>query len=309
VSSFYADLEAGGVADKVVACSYSEFGRRVEQNGSFGTDHGTASPTILFGSQNTISPGFHGTMPSLTDLDLRGNMKHTVDFRSVYGTLLTEWMGVNCNVAKDVVGTDFDTLGIVQSQASTDTCTALPVELDRFTARLDGSSVLLEWSTLSEAGNQGFYIEREGESGFAEIEFVEASGRSVGSQYSYRSNDLFPGPVRFRLRQIDFSGASTYSRTVEVIIPVDATLVMDGPYPMPVVDRATVRLVSQSDGHADVELYDLLGRRVKLLYSEVMQAGSPQLIRFSTLGLAAGNYVLLAKSGNAKISKSIAIQR
>jgi uncharacterized protein (DUF1501 family) len=69
---------------------FTEFGRRVEENGSLGTDHGTATPMFLAGK--SVKGGFYGQHPSLTDLD-DGNMKMTTDFRRVYATAITEWLG------------------------------------------------------------------------------------------------------------------------------------------------------------------------------------------------------------------------
>jgi len=71
---------------------FTEFGRRVEENGSLGTDHGTAGPMFLFGTHDRIKGGFYGRPPSLTDLD-DGNLKMTTDFRSVYATAIKEWLG------------------------------------------------------------------------------------------------------------------------------------------------------------------------------------------------------------------------
>ena len=69
---------------------FTEFGRRVEENGSLGTDHGTATPMFIVGKG--VKGGFYGKHPSLTDLD-DGNMKMTTDFRRVYATMIKEWLG------------------------------------------------------------------------------------------------------------------------------------------------------------------------------------------------------------------------
>jgi uncharacterized protein (DUF1501 family) len=92
VRAFYGDLKQQGNADRVLVMTFSEFGRRVAQNGSGGTDHGTAAPLFLFG--NPVKPGIYGTHPSLTDLD-RGDLKFGTDFRSVYATVLEKWLGAD----------------------------------------------------------------------------------------------------------------------------------------------------------------------------------------------------------------------
>ncbi|HVB74599.1 MAG TPA: DUF1501 domain-containing protein [Ktedonobacteraceae bacterium] len=102
LSAFYNDLAGHGKADNVVVMTWSEFGRRVEENGSQGTDHGTSAPMFILG--NPVNKGIFGEPPSLSSLDQNGNLKYTVDFRSVYGTVLDRWMGAS---SKDVLGADY----------------------------------------------------------------------------------------------------------------------------------------------------------------------------------------------------------
>jgi len=79
--------------DEVVVMTYSEFGRRVAENGKQGTDHGTAAPHMILGGK--VKGGFYGEQPSLTDLDDRGDMFYTTDFRDMYETIRTDWWGLN----------------------------------------------------------------------------------------------------------------------------------------------------------------------------------------------------------------------
>ncbi len=87
---FYNDLKAQGNQGRVLTMVFSEFGRRVQQNASQGTDHGTAAPMFLMGDM--VRPGLLGKHPSLTDLD-QGDLKFTVDFRTIYAAILEDWMG------------------------------------------------------------------------------------------------------------------------------------------------------------------------------------------------------------------------
>src|SRR6266446_2796368 len=102
LSAFYNDLAAHGKADNVVIMTWSEFGRRVEENGSLGTDHGTAAPMFVLG--NGVTKGIYGEPPSLSSLDSSGNLKYTTDFRSVYATVLDRWLGAS---SKDVLSGSF----------------------------------------------------------------------------------------------------------------------------------------------------------------------------------------------------------
>ncbi len=92
LAAFYADLKQRGLLDRVMLITFSEFGRRVQQNASNGTDHGTASCLFVMGGR--VNGGLHGEYPALDDLDF-GNLKFTTDFRDVYATALDEWLGVS----------------------------------------------------------------------------------------------------------------------------------------------------------------------------------------------------------------------
>jgi uncharacterized protein (DUF1501 family) len=92
IDAFFTTLEAAGRADRALVMTVSEFGRRADENGS-GTDHGTAAPHFVVGPK--VSGGRHGTPASLASLDDHGNLVHTVDFRSLYATVLDGWLGVD----------------------------------------------------------------------------------------------------------------------------------------------------------------------------------------------------------------------
>ncbi|RZS38886.1 uncharacterized protein (DUF1501 family) [Herbihabitans rhizosphaerae] len=92
LSGFARRLATTDRGRQVVVLVYSEFGRRVRANGSQGTDHGTAGPLFVLGDQ--VRGGFHGEQPSLTDLD-DGDLKATVDFRDVYGSMLERVLGAD----------------------------------------------------------------------------------------------------------------------------------------------------------------------------------------------------------------------
>jgi uncharacterized protein (DUF1501 family) len=90
VAAFFDDLKAAQLADRVTLLAFSEFGRTIQENGSAGTDHGTAGAMFLAGPG--VRGGVTGTLPSLTDL-AGGEPKMTTDFRRVYATVLDHWLG------------------------------------------------------------------------------------------------------------------------------------------------------------------------------------------------------------------------
>jgi len=108
VAAFLDDATQMGKADRVLMVTFSEFGRRVKENGSNGTDHGTAAPMFVIGRQ--VKGGLYGDHPSLTALDDNRNLIYGVDFRSVYGTALDGWLGADHSLA---LGARYENVGVV----------------------------------------------------------------------------------------------------------------------------------------------------------------------------------------------------
>lgn len=108
-AAFFTDLEAGGHAERTLAMTFSEFGRRPEQNGSMGTDHGAAAPMMLFGA-GLNGNGILGGLPDLEALDQAGNMIYSTDFRSIYATIMDYWLCLGSEVTNELLGGDFDRL-------------------------------------------------------------------------------------------------------------------------------------------------------------------------------------------------------
>ncbi|MBI2301905.1 MAG: DUF1501 domain-containing protein [Armatimonadetes bacterium] len=109
VAAFVADLERQKNLDRVLLLAFSEFGRRVQENYSGGTDHGAAG--LMFLAGGAVKPGLAGKHPSLTDLE-RGDLKFGIDFRSVYATVLKQWLGAD---PKAVLGREFPLLDLLRA--------------------------------------------------------------------------------------------------------------------------------------------------------------------------------------------------
>ncbi len=109
LTAFYKDMAARGHKDRILMMTFSEFGRRAYENGSKGTDHGAAAPMFLVGGR--VKAGVIGDHPGLTGLK-DGNLKHAVDFRQVYATVLDKWLGVP---SKDILGEKMQPVEILRS--------------------------------------------------------------------------------------------------------------------------------------------------------------------------------------------------
>ena len=120
IEAFLQDMERVGKLGDVALMTFSEFGRRLAQNGSGGSDHGIAAPMFVIGGG--VRGGLHGQYPSLTDLT-DGDLKMQVDFRSVYGTIIQDWLGASPTT---VLGGTFPLLGIF-NPASAPPPTPVPV--------------------------------------------------------------------------------------------------------------------------------------------------------------------------------------
>jgi uncharacterized protein (DUF1501 family) len=107
--AFLADLAAARLEERVLVLAFSEFGRRVAENGSSGTDHGTAGPVFLAGP--AVQAGLVGPTPSLLDL-VDGDLKTGLDFRRVYATVLEDWLKLP---TRQVLGAAFERLPLVRS--------------------------------------------------------------------------------------------------------------------------------------------------------------------------------------------------
>jgi len=110
IAGFFQEMKRIGRADDVVMYVHSEFGRRVPENTSLGTDHGTAQVNFVIG--NAVKGGLYGKPPSLTHLVLGDNLESTTDFRQVYASLIQDWMGAD---ASKVLGQPFTTLGLFRA--------------------------------------------------------------------------------------------------------------------------------------------------------------------------------------------------
>ena len=110
VFAFYKDLERQKQAARVLTLTTSEFGRTVKENGSQGTDHGTAASLLLLGPG--VKAGICGTHPSLTDVTGGGGnwLKHTADFRGMYATVMEKWLGI---ASQPVLGEKYDLIDCI----------------------------------------------------------------------------------------------------------------------------------------------------------------------------------------------------
>jgi uncharacterized protein (DUF1501 family) len=128
VSEFYSDLAIGQRDKDVLSMTYSEFGRRVRENDG-GTDHGTAAPVMFFGP-SLEGNDIIGADPDLKNLDSTGNLKHDIDFRSLYASLLESWMCIDATSVDSILGNTYERIPNLGFD-----CTTVPTQ-DNYAQRI-----------------------------------------------------------------------------------------------------------------------------------------------------------------------------
>jgi hypothetical protein len=120
IAAFQDDLQKQSLEERVLGMTFSEFGRQIKSNDSFGTDHGTAAPLFLFGS--CVQGGVIGSNPEIRpDLEPQEGVEMQIDYRSVYATILKDWLGAPEQQVTDLLFGDFEPLPIIQGCNTTAT--------------------------------------------------------------------------------------------------------------------------------------------------------------------------------------------
>ncbi|MDX1547322.1 MAG: T9SS type A sorting domain-containing protein [Rhodothermales bacterium] len=174
---------------------------------------------------------------------------------------------------------------------------ALPVELVSFTAQLDGRSATLQWETASETNNAGFEVEHRlagaPSKDWRRVGFVAGRGTTLEAQrYAYAVPELEAGRHVFRLRQIDYDGTFAYSPEVEIAVELPEAYVVSGLYPNPFNPQAQLSFGVKRGQQVEVSLYNVLGQRVRVLFSGQVGAEETRTLTVEGSGLESGTYVL-----------------
>ncbi len=200
----------------------------------------------------------------------------------------------------------------------------LPITLASFGVVLNpsGPGVRLDWSTISEVNNYGFYSQRkgEGEAEFADLagSFVPGNGTTAKPQtYSYTDNSITnPGRYSYRLRQVDLDGNSHFSSAVGIdvlvtsvkeLAPIEFALLQN--YPNPFNPETIIKFSVEATGPATLRLYNAIGQEVAALFDDVAEAGTYYRVRLNSSHLATGVYYYRLESGKRKDIKKLVLMK
>ncbi|HMN49072.1 MAG TPA: T9SS type A sorting domain-containing protein [Ignavibacteriaceae bacterium] len=190
--------------------------------------------------------------------------------------------------------------------------TTVPVELTSFTAVSNGNKVTLNWSTATETNNQGFEIQRNQNGNWTSIAFKNGAGTTTNAQSYSFVDDLISvkhGKVSYRLKQIDFNGASKYSQVVEVELnSMPLSYSLDQNYPNPFNPSTKISYQLPQSGFVSLKVYNAIGKEVATLVNEEKSAGNYE-INFSANGLSSGIYFYTIQSGSFTQTKKMILMK
>lgn len=316
IKAFHDDLEALNIGNRVMTATFSEFGRRANENGNYGTDHGTIAPMFVFG--NGVQAGVSGTNNNLSDLYQGTQLQNQLyDYRQVYSTVLQDWLGSGDGALMATFSEVWEKIpSIVNSTNIVDPACygqgVLPVSLSYFNARVIGNKIVnLEWETAAEYSHSHFEVERSRDGTTYEFLLrVEGVGVDSDSINTYFDKDEKPyeGDSFYRLKSVDSNGEFTYSEVKKVRIDY-SHLKNVKVYPNPAAFDVNVVITSDKNFFANISIVSAAGM-IHRTYSRNVKQGFNKF-NFNIEQLSTGNYfvVLESKDGAVKETMSLTVQR
>jgi photosystem II stability/assembly factor-like uncharacterized protein len=177
----------------------------------------------------------------------------------------------------------------------------VPVELISFTASKDADGILLEWQTASEINNNGFEIERKTYETWETIGFIKGNGTSTRiNKYIFKDDHTRDGT--YRLKQLDYSGAFSYSEEVTVSGEISYTLFQN--YPNPFNPSTIIKFSLPQVSYTNLSIFNLLGEKIMELKNEIMRPGQYE-VEFNGSGLSTGVYFYRLQAGSFTESRKM----
>ena len=255
------------------------------------------------GSQQTVPVFLEAQLPGYTSgepLTLR-IYDASADEQFEFSFATGELTFTNCSELSDISPLCQDdglysSLSVYQVESFIDSDDqALPVELTSFDADVDGSTVVLQWETASETNNAGFSVQHQPPDAerWSTLDFVSGNGTTQRrSQYRYNARSLGPGTHRFRLLQRDVDNTTSLSPVITARVRLGTAFRLTQPSPHPVRSASRMTLYVREAQAVRVELFNLLGQRVKTLLQASLPADQATPIALTAANLASGRYMI-----------------
>ena len=260
--------------------------------GDLGSDEGFSpsvrSATILPQPGLSQTKYFVGTsigVYSTTNLD-GANTSWTQEGPTEIGDVVVDMVDARAADGRVIVGTHANGTYSINEP--------LPVELTAFDASLDGQSVQLSWTTVSETNNAGFEVQHKVADGsFDKLGFVEGHGSTASTNtYEYTASDLKPGRHTFRLRQVDSDGGSTYSEKQQVTLSPEGDYALTKAAPNPFRTATTMRLTVAETQPVTVDVYNAAGQHVRTILNQKVAANRGVDLGLDGSRLGSGLYLV-----------------
>lgn len=192
---------------------------------------------------------------------------------------------------------------------------ALPVELSSFGVTATEERAQLSWQTASETGNAGFAVQHQAPDGkrWKELGFVESSAPSgtttQPNSYRFTTDPLQSGTHVFRLKQVDTDGTVHVTEPRSIRIAAEASFRLAGPNPLPRGRTTTVTVEVETKQSVAVQLYDVLGQRIRTIAVEEVTSTQPVRLSIPTMDLRSGVYFVQATGATFKETRRLSIVR
>lgn len=311
LQTFQDDLSARGHSERVLGLVYSEFGRRVDANGSTGTDHGKANLMFLFG--DCLSQGVYGNAPQIDPEPGAYQVLDTeIDFRDIYGSILQDWFEVNdANLIRRLLYQDYTYYPIASCISSR----GLPLDIFNFAVQGNKNRAILTWSTSHEIDVDHLRLEHSIDGViFREVDRFAPLGNDSAGVNEYHATN---GPIQrssthyYRIKAVDYDGASTFSTIVTLLPEADDLKKwrVGAPYPNPASENFRCELYTPKDEQIKVDCLDPVGRR--LFSRQIMNIGGrSSAVNFSVADIPAGTYWLRFRGADDRmINRKLIVQR
>jgi uncharacterized protein (DUF1501 family) len=262
ISAFQDDITRMGKADKVTGMTFSEFGRRVISNASYGTDHGSGAPVIFFGAG--ITGGVTGTSPVLPAVSNGGTqVPLQYDFRQLYATVMQKWLCMTPAESQTILNGTFATINIFNN-------IVLPLDGLEITAKWDGAFAKLDFEVFENESYDTFTIERSvNGTDFYTVNTLQNTSNATQQKYTYKDDRISAPEVFYRIKGLSKQGETSYSKIAKLRNSTDQDVRV---YPNPVTNYTiNIEFLKKVNQNIEVTIYGTAGE--KLYYNQINPAG------------------------------------
>jgi len=295
ITAFQDDITLMGKHTKVTGMTFSEFGRRVISNTSFGTDHGSGAPVIFFGAM--LNGGVTGTSPVLPAIPTGSTqVPLQYDYRQLYATVMQKWLCMTATESETVLNGTFATVPIFNS-------VLLPLDGIELSAKWENGFAKLEFEVYENDSFDHFVIERSvNATNFNEINSVRNVSSSGQQKYVYNDDRINAPEVFYRIKGISKQGALTYSKIVKLKNSNKQEIRV---FPNPVTNfTINVEFLTKVNENVEITIFGTRGE--KLYYNQLNPRGNrtinfkvPNLFSIKTL------YILHVSFGDTVVNEKI----